>query len=234
MSPRKVFARSGVALLACTALIAGASERAGIASLNAQIPASREELVIPDASIGPLRMQVRRFTDTREPARLRADVEQAWRARPAPIMPSMKDGWSLLTQADGGWVETVGVRAKSGGSEGIRIRVRAETPANRRDTRWLGALAAARAREVNRVDHHDGTRLMTTSIWTVPGVPDGLGERIVKRAAARGLVPGKGALRTDTAAVEAIFVAGRREELVATVSNSEHGVMVVFHWSGRE
>ncbi|MGE0310603.1 MAG: hypothetical protein AB7P21_03130 [Lautropia sp.] len=197
-------------------------------------PGVPEEWLVPSAVIGPVRLQVRRFLDSRDPERLRLSIERAWRSRPAPIMPSTHGAWSLITQADREWVETVGVRAAPGGSEGVRIRVRVEPRGSVRDTRWLGALVSPDAVEVNRVDHRDGARAMTTSVWSVEQTNGDVLGAIVDRARRRGLGTAGPSRDAGAQSSGAVFLAGEREELAANVSGDATRTFVVFHWSVRE
>ncbi len=204
-------------------------------SAQAAEGASRhEEVLIPSASIGPVRLEVRRFADARDPESVRAGIEHAWRSRSAPIMPSTRDAWTLITQADGEWIETVGVREARGGTEGLRIRMRLDPSGVQRDTRWLGALLGPEAVEVNRVDHRDGARGMTTSVWSVAELPPDPLVSIARRAAARGLAPGAATPGQTGAGAKALFLVGRREALAASVSLESGRALVVFHWSAKE
>ena len=153
-------------------------------------------------------------------------------------MPSTSGSWSLLTQADGEWIETVGFREAIAGTEGLRVRIKAVGSNPIADTRWLGALLGQNATEINRIDHQDGRRRMTTSVWSIKGAPSGgtpsdLRARLVARARVRGLIPAQSA-PAESAHGEAIFLSGRGEDLVATFNTKAVDSTVVFQWRQTE
>ena len=217
------------------AVLAGSMARAQPGASAAMPPAGlHEEIVLPSASLNGLQMEVRRFRDARSPAELRAALEAGWRARPAPVMPSTQGDWSLITQADGEWVETVGLRAAAAGTEGMRIRMKATRTGKSTDTRWLGGLLGPGATETNRVDHQDGSHSMTTSVWSIGAAPADLLAQLARRASAHGFAIAKAAPSRAAGGAQTLFLDSRAGDLAAMVTTDGSSDSVVFHWRRKE
>lgn len=199
----------------------------------------QEEIVARAMLIGASRWEIVRLSDRREPQAVIEEARARWRLRPAPILFESHGRWQSLTQLDGDWIETLTVGAAGSGTEGTRVRVRADRT-DRPSSAWIDGWLPAGAIRLNRFDHVDDRQRVTTLIYRSPVAPSaslGALRRQAREAGFGERLPGAQGLErlgdTGASAAGTLFVGRRDEELAIAASGDGSGCFVVINWRRR-
>jgi hypothetical protein len=185
-----------------------------------------------------------RFSSTQPPDRLADELRARWQAEGKRFVESRRGEWHLLSTRRGDTIESLQLRARGEGSEGLHSLWQpdadwTEDPVSRERRamhgllrRWLPSSAVP----IRELIHRDGERFVATMVAT-GGEPEAVMAAVLQRnLTAVGFIadpvpqPGdaRGLRRTKGRAL-----AFRRdgEELVATLAAHRGETAIVLHWS---
>jgi len=213
--------------------------------MDAVIQETRPQLLMQATEIDGHRVTTHRFSSGQPPDRLAGEMRARWQADGVRYVESRRGEWHLLSVRRGDAIESLQLRAKGDGSEGLHSLWQRDPDAREdslsRERREMHALLRAwlprTATPIRELLHRDGERFVATMVATAPDpeavVASGLSRNLLDAGFTVEALPQlpQDAARRPRPSGRALAYRRGREELVATVATHRGETAIVIHWS---